>query len=140
MQVTTEQREVSADPGSAQRILVRVVNTGTIIDGLSARLIGAGDAPVRTEPEILPLFPEAEGQIALTVALPETQPAGRHPLTVEVRSHTTGSLHHADLELDVAARPALAVVRTPRTIRARRSGRFVLAIANQGNVALDIYV
>ncbi|WP_436699412.1 carboxypeptidase regulatory-like domain-containing protein [Nocardioides sp. BYT-33-1] len=138
MQLSTPQREIAADPGSVSRILVKVVNTGTIIDGLSARLIGAGGAQVGAEPAMLPLFPEAEGEFELTVHLPEAQPAGRHPLTVEVVSHTTGAVQHADVDLDVAARPMLGVVREPRMVRARRSGRFVLALTNHGNVPLDV--
>ena len=133
-----EEREVVADPGSASRILVQVVNTGSIIDGLSARLIGADTAQVGAEPAMLPLFPEASGEFVLTVQVPESHPAGRHPLTVEVVSHTTGQVHHADVDLDVAARPALGVTREPRMIRARRSGRFVLALSNLGNIPLDV--
>ena len=138
MRVSTESREVLADPGTSPEILVTVVNTGTIIDGVSARVIGAGNAPVRSEPAMLPLFPDAEGRIAVSLDLPETQPAGTHPLTVEVVSHTTGAVEHHDLELEVGARPALTLQRHPRMIRARRSGRFVLEVANRGNVPLDV--
>lgn len=138
MQVSTAQREISADPGTESRIVVKVVNTGSIIDGLSARLIGTGQAEVRAEPAMLPLFPESEGEFALAFDVPSSQPAGRHPLTVEVRSHTTGTVHHADVDLDVSARPGLRVVREPRTVRARRTGSFVLAISNDGNVPLEV--
>jgi hypothetical protein len=138
MQVSTGQREIAAEPGSESRILVKVVNTGNIIDGLSARVVGAGSASVRAEPAMLPLFPEAEGEFALTLDVPDSQPAGRHPLTVEVVSHTTGTVAHADVDLEVPARPLLSVVREPRMIRTRRTGRFVLAVGNRGNVPLDV--
>ncbi len=138
MRVSTESRQVLADPGTSPEILVTVVNTGTIIDGVSARVIGAGSAPVRSEPAMLPLFPDAEGRIAVSLDLPETQPAGTHPLTVEVVSHTTGAVEHADLDLEVGARPSLTLQRHPRMIRARRSGRFVLEVTNRGNVPLDV--
>ncbi|UMG91029.1 hypothetical protein [Nocardioides sp. TF02-7] len=87
---------------------------------------------------MLPLFPDSEGEFALAFAVPGDQPAGRHPLTVEVRSHTTGAVHHADVDLDVSARPGMRVVREPRMARARRTGRFVLAVVNEGNVPLDV--
>ena len=35
----------------------------------------------------LPLFPDASGQLTLSLAVPQTHPAGRHALTVEVVSH-----------------------------------------------------
>lgn len=138
MRVSTESREVLADPGTSPEIVVTVVNTGSIIDGVSARVIGAGAAPVRSEPAMLPLFPDAEGRIAVALDLPETQPAGRHPLTVEVVSHTTGAIEHADVELEVGAHPSLSLQRHPRMIRARRSGRFVLEVQNRGNVPLEV--
>ncbi len=138
MQVTAERRELAADPGTTSQIVVSIINTGSIIDGLSARVIGAGDLPVRSDPPMLPLFPEGEGRIALSLDLPATHPAGVHPLTVEVLSQTTGTVRHADVELDVAAQPAVSLSRSPRMVRARRSGRFVLSVANTGNVALDV--
>ncbi len=138
MRVSTEQRSVAVDPGGSVQVTVHVVNTGTIIDGVSARLIGLDGADVRVEPAMLPLFPDAGADIVLTLAVPETHQAGVHPLVVEVLSHTTAEVAHADLDLAVAPRPAVALRSTPRMIRARRSGRFVLEVDNQGNIPLEV--
>ena len=43
-----------------------------------------------------------------------------------------------DVDLDVAAHPAMALAAKPRVIRSRRQGRFVLEVANEGNLALDV--
>lgn len=138
MRVSTDSRVVAVEPGGTAEIHVDVVNTGAIIDGVTARLIGLDDATVRASPALLPLFPDAQGRIVLTVELPVTFQAGRHPLVIEVLSHTTNLLAHADVDLEVAARPAVQLTSTPRMVRARRTGRFVLEVHNAGNIPLEV--
>lgn len=139
MRVATQQRVVMAEPGSTIDLVVDVVNTGDLIDGVTANLIGLPGAIVDVEPKVLPLFPSAQGQITLTVQVPATQPAGSHPVTVEVVSHGAGEVaQHVDVDLSVSARPAVRLGRTPHTVRGRRSGRFVLEVENTGNTALDV--
>lgn len=139
MRVATEQRVVQAEPGSTVDLVVDVVNTGDLIDGITAQLIGLPGATTTVEPKVLPLFPGAQGQITLTVEVPPTQPAGSHPITVEVVSHGAGALsQHVDVDLSVSARPGVRLGRTPHTVRSRRSGRFVVEVENTGNTALDV--
>ncbi|MEI5671612.1 MULTISPECIES: carboxypeptidase-like regulatory domain-containing protein [unclassified Nocardioides] len=139
MRVATEDRVVQAEPGTTVELVVDVVNTSDLIDGITAQLIGLPDATVVVEPQLLPLFPGAQGQIRLTIEVPATQPAGSHPLTVEVVSHGAGSVsQHVDVDLSVSARPAVRLGRTPHTVRGRRTGRFVLDVENTGNTALDV--
>lgn len=139
MRVATARRVVQADPGSTVDIVVDVVNTGDVIEGVTAQLIGLPGATTDVEPKVLPLFPAAEGQLTLSVAVPPTQPAGSHPVTVEVVSHAAeGLTRHVDVDLSVSAQPAVRLGRTPHTVRARRSGRFVLDVVNTGNTALDV--
>lgn len=139
MRVATEHRVVRAEPGSSVDLVVDVVNTGDLIDGITAQLIGLPDARTTVEPKVLPLFPGAQGQIRITVDVPATQPAGSHPVTVEVVSHGAGEVtQHVDVDLSVSARPSVRLGRTPQTIRSRRTGRFVLDVENTGNTALDV--
>jgi hypothetical protein len=139
MRATTANRVLEVDPGSATSVTVDVVNTGDVIDGITANVIGLPADYVRTQPALLPLFPAAAGQLTVSLAVPATHPAGRHPLTVELVSHGARvPAQHLDVDLDVSARPSMAVRAQPRTVRARRSGRFVLEIRNDGNVPLDV--
>lgn len=139
MRVATEHRVVQAEPGSTVDLVVDVVNTGDLIDGVTANLIGLPAATTTVEPKVLPLFPGAQGQITLTVQVPATQPAGSHPITVEVVSHGAGEVtQHVDIDLSVSARPGVRLGRTPHTVRSRRSGRFVVEVENTGNTALDV--
>lgn len=138
MRVATEHRLVQADPGQTVEIRVDVVNTGELIEGVTAHLIGLPDGQIAVEPQLLPLFPDAQGQITITIGVPTHQPAGLHPLTIAVVSHGAGSpTQHVDVDLSVSARPDVRLTADPETMRSKRSGRFVLTVHNTGNVALD---
>ncbi len=139
MKVATAHRLVTAEPGTSVELRVDVVNNGDLIDGVTARLIGLPADSVTAEPLVLPLFPDASGQITLSIAVPASQPAGLHPLTVEVVSHGTDApSQFVDVDLSVSARPGIRISSDPRMVRARRTGRFVLAVENTGNVAMDV--
>lgn len=138
MRVATEHRLVTAHPGETVEVRVDVVNTGDLIEGVTAHLIGLPDGQITVEPQLLPLFPDSQGQITLTVGVPTHQPAGMHPLTIAVVSHGSGSpTQHVDIDLSVSARPGVKISPEPQAIRSKRSGRFVLTVENSGNVALD---
>ncbi|WP_139983177.1 carboxypeptidase regulatory-like domain-containing protein [Nocardioides litoris] len=139
MRLATEHRVLQVEPGSTVDVDVDVVNTGELIDGVSAHVLGLPEATVVVEPQLLPLFPGATGRIRLSIAVPGTLRAGSHPITVEAVSHGTGApTQHLDLDLSVSAHPAVRLHRTPRTIRSRRAGRFLLEVENPGNTALDV--
>lgn len=139
MRVDTTTRLVEVDPGTTTDVVVDVVNTAQVIDGVSARVIGLPQQLVSTEPQLLPLFPDASGRLTVSLTIPPTHPAGRHALTLEVVSHGAKlPSQYLDLDLDVHAQPSIRLGASPRTIRARRRGRFVLELTNQGNIALDV--
>ncbi|MET0524663.1 MAG: carboxypeptidase-like regulatory domain-containing protein [Nocardioides sp.] len=138
MRVATEHRLVTGNPGETVEVRVDVVNTGELIEGVTAHVIGLPDGQISVEPQLLPLFPDSQGQITLSIGVPTHQPAGMHPLTIAVVSHGSGSpTQHVDIDLSVSARPGIKMSADPQAIRSKRSGRFVLTIENSGNVALD---
>jgi hypothetical protein len=132
-------RLLDVDPGASASVVVEIVNTGAVIDGVTARVIGLPEQFVTSQPALLPLFPDVSGQLTLTLAVPKTHPAGRHPLSIELISHGAREpSQFLDVDLDVAARPAMRLAAQPRVIHARRGGRFVLELTNEGNVPLDV--
>lgn len=138
MRVATEHKLVAAAPGETVAVRVDVVNTGELIEGVTAHVIGLPDGQISVEPQLLPLFPDAQGQITLSIGVPKHQPAGLHPLTIAVVSHGAGSpTQHVDVDLSVSARPDVRITADPQAVRAKRSARFVLTVHNTGNVALD---
>ncbi len=139
MRVSADTRQLEVEPGTNVAVCVDVVNTGAVIDGVSARLVGLPEQYVSVQPAMLPLFPDASGRVTLSLDIPPTLPAGRHALSVEVVSHGAGApSQFVDLDLDVRSRPRLALTARPRVARARRTGRFVLDLTNTGNIALDV--
>lgn len=139
MRASTPARVVAVDPGATTTVVVEVVNTGEVIDGISANLIGLPPECVSCQPAMLPLFPGARGELVLTLAVPAAHPAGRHPLSVELVSNgARAESTFLDVDLDVAPRPSMTLVPKPRIVRARRSGRFVLEVANDGNLPVNV--
>jgi hypothetical protein len=139
VRASTSTRVVAVEPGDIATVVVDVVNTGEVIDGISANLIGLPVENVTCEPAMLPLFPGARGELTLTLAIPSSHPAGRHPLTVELVSNGARSAAvFLDVDLAVAPHPSMTLAPKPRIVRARRTGRFVLEVANDGNLPVDV--
>lgn len=138
LRVSMDRRRLSADPGSTVSFTLDITNTSEVIDGISARVLGVDAERVSSRPEVLSLFPDSAGQLTLSIELPESYPAGTHPLTVALDSHTSGTTQLVDLELTVAPVPRVQVEPRPAVVRTGRRAHFVLDIGNRGNVPLDI--
>ncbi len=139
MRVTAGSTLVDVAPGSSADVDVDVVNTGPVIDGITARVIGLPEQQVRTHPPVLALFPESAGRLTVSLELPSAYPAGRHPLTVEIFSRQDGvAAEYVDLDLLVPTRPDFRMAVRPEVVRAHRTGRFVLTLTNSGNVPLTV--
>ena len=71
MRVTADTQLIDINPGGNAQVVLDVRNTGSIIDGVITRVIGLPPEGVTSKPALLPLFPDATGQVTLSVALPE---------------------------------------------------------------------
>ena len=139
MRVSSDTALIDLQPGSTAEIALDVVNTGLVIDGITARVVGLPDHQVTSRPAVLPLFPESGGRLTLTLAVPPGFPAGRHPVTVEVRSRQADTMPaYLDVDLLVPSAPGLALSARPQVVRAHRTPRYVLTVNNRGNTALDV--
>lgn len=139
MLVSAQSQLIDVAPGGSADVVLEVRNTSEIIDGVTTRIIGVPVATVTSRPALLPLFPDASGQVTVSVGLPTSYPAGRHPVTVEIASAGAGlPSAYLDLDLLVPARPELTVSCRPQLIRARRQARFAVHLTNSGNVPLDV--
>lgn len=137
MRVLTETTKLQTAPGGAVQVNLDVVNTTSVIDGVTARVIGLDPQQVAAQPPLLPLFPDATGRMSLTMDVPVTFPAGRHPLTIELTSSVPGEQQElVDVDLVVEPRPHLAMSVKPAVQRAYRRGRFHVECRNNGNVPL----
>lgn len=139
MRVSTEQRQLDVPPGGTSDVQVEVVNTSTVIDGFTARLIGLNGNQVSSRPEILPLFPDSAGRINLRFSLPSSFPAGTHALSVEVQSHTQKAAPaHVDVEMVVAPFAQLELITHPSKKIGYRRTSFTVELTNTGNVPLEV--
>jgi hypothetical protein len=139
VRVSSTATRLAIAPGASGDLTLDVVNTGNVIDGITARIVGVPEHTVSSHPPMLPLFPDAAGQITLTLDLPQSFPAGRHPMTVEVHSRQVDAAPgYVNVDLDVPLAPAVTLASRPELVRARRTGRFILTVTNRGNAVLDI--
>jgi len=139
VRVTAGSTLVDLDPGSSTAVDLDVINTGPVIDGVTARVIGLPARQVSTTPPVLALFPEATGRLTVNLGVPAAFPAGRHPVTVEVHSRQDGiGPEYLDLDLMVPTRPDFALSVRPKVVRAHRTARFVVTVRNSGNARLEV--
>lgn len=138
MRVMSPVEVVEVEPGGSGEVVLEVVNTSAVIEGVTARVLGLPPELVTVTPAVLPLFPDAVGRLVLRLDVPTTFPAGRHPVTVEVVGQAGTHVVHHDVDLVVGERPALALAAAPTVVRARRRARFAVDVRNEGNVALDV--
>ncbi len=77
VRVSTGSTLVDLAPGSTADVDVDVVNTGSVIDGITARVIGLDGGHVTTHPPVLALFPDSAGRLTVSLGLPPpTRPDG----------------------------------------------------------------
>lgn len=138
MRVMSPVEVVELEPGGSGEVVLEVVNTSAVIEGVTARVLGLAPELVTVTPAVLPLFPDAVGRLVVRLDLPTTFPAGRHPVTVEVVGQAGTHVVHHDVDLVVGEQPALALAAAPTVVRARRRARFAVDVRNEGNVALDV--
>lgn len=137
--VTASTGRLDVEPGGAAELLLTVTNTAEVIDGLTVRAVGLPPDAVTARPPLLSLFPDAEGTIAVTVTVPATHPAGRHPVVVALDSQHGGpAVETVDLDLTVPRRPAVALAARPSLVRSRGRAEFAVEVANRGNTPLDL--
>ncbi|WP_116948352.1 carboxypeptidase regulatory-like domain-containing protein [Jiangella endophytica] len=137
--VTASAARLDVEPGGSAELLLTVTNTADVIDGFTVRALGLPPGAVTARPPLLSLFPDAEGTIAVTVTVPPTHPAGRHPVVVALDSQHAGpAAETVDLDLAVPRRPAVALAARPSVVRSRGRAEFAVEVANLGNTTLDL--
>lgn len=138
MKVRSTITRLDIPPGDHAQIPLEVINTSAVIDSISVRVVGIDSGLIATDPASLPLFPDALGEITVTITLPQAFPAGTYPIMLVVGgvAPEAGNAHH-DLELVVPRRAAAHLEATPSLVRARRKASFRVTVHNDGNVPLQ---
>ena len=135
-----DRTELTVEPGATVSAVLRIRNTGRVVDQFSVEILGPAAAWSRIEPPSIPLFPGADGTVTFVASPPRSAavPAGTCPfgLKVHAAEDPEGSVVeegvvHIGPYFDVTAELV------PRTSRGRVRGLHDLAVDNRSNVAFN---
>jgi hypothetical protein len=138
-----EQRTVTVEPGSEAVVTIRVRNTGRVVDQFALQVLGDPGAWAAVEPPTLSLFPGTEETATIRFRPPRasTVAAGERPFGVRVvsREDPQGvAVEEGSLVVGVFRETATELV--PRNSRGSYSASHELAIDNNGNVPVEVFV
>ncbi|MEO7369741.1 MAG: hypothetical protein ABIZ69_02695, partial [Ilumatobacteraceae bacterium] len=133
--------ELAVEPGQEVTAQLRVRNNGSVVDQFTFEGLGSGATWIEAEPEVLSLFPGAEGTVTIHFRpprSPNTAP-GATPFGVKVVSgeDPMGSAVEEGV-ITVGRFTDRTVEIFPVTARGRRRGQFQIAVDNRGNAPIDI--
>ena len=133
--------ELAVEPGQQVSAQLRVRNNGSVVDQFSFEGLGAGAAWIEAEPEVLSLFPGAEGSVTIHFRPPRSPNVapGPTPFGVKVVSSEdpTGSTVEEGV-ITVGRFADRTVEIYPVTQRGRRKGQFEVAVDNRGNAPIEV--
>jgi hypothetical protein len=133
--------ELSVEPGQQVSAQLRVRNNGSVVDQFTFEGLGAGAAWIEAEPEVLSLFPGAEGAVTIHFRPPRSPNVapGPTPFGVKVVSgeDPTGSAVEEGV-ITVGRYADRSVEIYPLTTRGRRKGQFEIAVDNRGNAPIEV--
>ena len=133
--------ELAVEPGQQVSAQLRVRNNGSVVDQFRFEGLGAGAAWIEAEPELLSLFPGAEGTVTIHFRPPRSPNVapGPTPFGVKVISSEdpTGSAVEEGV-ITVGRFADRTVEIYPVTARGRRKGQFEVAVDNRGNAPIEV--
>ena len=138
-----DKRVVTVEPGAEATVDVRVRNTGRVVDQISLEVLGDAATWAAVEPPTISLFPGAEGTATIRFEPPRaaTVPAGDRPFGMRVVSREDPeSAAVEEGTVSVAPFREASAELVPRSSRGSRSATHELAIDNNGNVPIEVFV
>lgn len=139
MHTATSTSTIDVSPGEAGAIDVAITNTSEEIDAFHVDVLGLDPDWVTVTPIRLPLFPGESGHVRVQVELPDSYPASRRTVTVNVGSEDDpDNFSLAEVELEVQPAARLAVELDPVIVNSGRRATFGILVTNHGNTAVDV--
>lgn len=136
-------RSLAVEPGGETSTALTVRNDGDVVDELRLDVLGPAVGWVTVEPAAVRLFPGGEQAVTVRAAPPRTPAvrAGTVPFAVRAVPREDPLASAVD-EGTVAVGPFVEVAGElmPRTSRGRLRAAAEVAVANRGNVAVDLDV
>jgi hypothetical protein len=140
--VTLQERAIAVEPGGEARLGVRVRNAGQVVDQFALQVLGDAAAWATVEPPALSLFPGAEEAVTVRFRPPRSPevPAGQRPFGIRVVSHEDQGAVVEEGTLGIGPFRQTSAELVPRSSRGSRSAMHELAVDNNGNVPIDVYL
>jgi hypothetical protein len=137
--VTLVTPAVAVEPGQSVSIVVKIRNTGSVVDEFGLDVLGDAAAFAACEPPTINLFPGAEGEARVVFSPPRapSTPAGAIPFGLRARSREDpagSAVEEGTVQVGVFADPHAELV--PRTSRGRSGAAHEVAVDNRGNARL----
>jgi hypothetical protein len=138
-----EQRSVTVEPGGEAVVTIRVRNTGRVVDQFALQVLGDPAAWAAVEPATLSLFPGTEETAAIRFRPPRMSAvaAGERPFGVRVvsRDDPQGvAVEEGSVVVGVFRQTSAELV--PRNSRGSYSASHELAVDNNGNLPVEVFV
>ncbi|HEX2850367.1 MAG TPA: hypothetical protein VHN98_07430 [Acidimicrobiales bacterium] len=139
--VVVEPSSLQVAPGGEAVAIVRVRNTGVVVDAFNIDVLGAAAPWTTVVPPVLSLFPGADGTAELHFRPPRAASLPAGPLDYGVRVVPAEDADASTVEeavLEVLPYVELAGRLTPRTSETKRTARHVVALDNKGNAGVEV--
>jgi hypothetical protein len=143
LRVEVSPRGVELAPGASVTLGVRVINTSRVVERYAVTVVGPAEQWATVEPMELPLMPDTEGTVQVTLAPPAEHPppAGLAVIAVRVASTKPGRLEASwaeELEVRISAVAKASLALKPEVRRGRRAASYNAYLRNEGNVPLRL--
>jgi hypothetical protein len=141
--IELDQNRLTVEPGGQTRIVVRVHNNNTIVEGYRVVVLGEPAAWARVTPDELSVYPQqdAESQVVFSPPAGGVARAGQIPFGVQVVSRIDPmSAAVAEGDITVGTVTALNARIAPVSSTGRWSGRHRVEIANWGNAPVRLFL
>jgi hypothetical protein len=136
-----QNNEVAVAPGAEVTVVLRVRNTGNVVDQFTFQSLGDGASWISVDPPQVSLFPGAEETVSVLFRPPRSSAAkaGSYPFAVKIisREEPGGGVAEEGV-VTVSMFDDRNVELFPQTARGRRAGRYEVAVDNRGNAPINV--
>ncbi|MEV0371853.1 RICIN domain-containing protein [Streptomyces sp. NPDC050636] len=141
MWTSLEPAAITVDPGSVASVRLRVRNTGDTVEEYRLRPAGTAAGWTRVEPDVLRLYPGAEGTAEVEFAPPRTPDAVAGPTPFGIRVEPAEHPEIRDVvegQVTVGPFAELRCELVPLAVRGRWRAKAAVAVDNLGNQPLTV--
>jgi len=141
MWTSLEPAAITVDPGAVARVRLRIRNTGDTVEEYRLRPAGDPAGWTRVEPDVLRLYPGAEGTAEVVFAPPRTPDAVAGPTPFGIRVEPAEHPEIRDVvegQVTVGTFTELRSELVPLTVQGRWRAKAAVAVDNLGNQPLTV--